>query len=53
MHAATVEQVEDILDQFLLYGQTVTSIVVSTPVPLRPLAIPQPAENPGRGSARR
>jgi len=40
MHAATVEQVEDILDQFLLYGQTVTSIVVSTPVPLRPLPVP-------------
>jgi len=41
MHAAAVEQVEEILDQFLLYGQTVSSIVVSTPVPLRPLPVPQ------------
>jgi Lrp/AsnC family leucine-responsive transcriptional regulator len=39
VHAPTVEQLEDILDQFLLYGQTVTSIVVSTPVPPRPLPL--------------
>ena len=40
VHAATVADLEDVLDQFLLYGQTVTSIVVSTPVPLRPLPLP-------------
>jgi Lrp/AsnC family leucine-responsive transcriptional regulator len=39
LHAAAMEQVEEILDQFLLYGQTVTSIVVSTPVPPRPLPV--------------
>lgn len=40
VHAPTVEQLEDVLDRFLLYGQTVTSIVVSTPVPNRPLPLP-------------
>jgi len=29
-----------VLDQFLSYGQTVSSIVVSTPVPPRPLPVP-------------
>jgi Lrp/AsnC family leucine-responsive transcriptional regulator len=40
VHAATVPGLEEVLDQFLLYGQTVTSIVVSTPVPPRPLPLP-------------
>jgi Lrp/AsnC family transcriptional regulator, leucine-responsive regulatory protein len=40
VHAATVPELEDILDQFLVHGQTVTSIVVSTPVPPRPLPLP-------------
>jgi Lrp/AsnC family leucine-responsive transcriptional regulator len=42
VHAATVPELEDLLDQFLLYGQTVSSIVVSTPVPPRPLPLPGP-----------
>jgi Lrp/AsnC family leucine-responsive transcriptional regulator len=37
VHAPAVEQLEALLDQFLTYGQTITSIVVSTPVPPRPL----------------
>jgi Lrp/AsnC family leucine-responsive transcriptional regulator len=37
VHAPSVARLEEVLDQFLLYGQTVTSIVVSTPVPPRPL----------------
>jgi Lrp/AsnC family leucine-responsive transcriptional regulator len=41
LHAASVQQLEEILDRFLLYGQTTTSIVVSTPVPPRPLPLPQ------------
>ena len=36
----TVQQLEDVLDRFLVYGQTVTSIVVSTPVPARDLPPP-------------
>jgi Lrp/AsnC family transcriptional regulator, leucine-responsive regulatory protein len=34
-----VQELETLLDQFLIYGQTVTSIVVSTPVPPRPLPV--------------
>jgi Lrp/AsnC family leucine-responsive transcriptional regulator len=37
VHATDMAQLEEILDRFLLYGQTTTSIVVSTPVPPRPL----------------
>lgn len=39
VHAPTIQDIEHILDQFLLYGQTVTSMVVSTPVPLRALPV--------------
>jgi Lrp/AsnC family transcriptional regulator, leucine-responsive regulatory protein len=39
VHAPTIAALETTLDQFLLYGQTVTSIVVSSPVPSRPLPI--------------
>jgi Lrp/AsnC family leucine-responsive transcriptional regulator len=39
-HAASVPDLEQLLDQFLTYGQTVSSIVVSTPVPPRPLPLP-------------
>jgi Lrp/AsnC family transcriptional regulator, leucine-responsive regulatory protein len=39
VHAAAIEDLEATLDRFLLYGQTITSIVVSSPVPPRPLPI--------------
>jgi Lrp/AsnC family leucine-responsive transcriptional regulator len=39
MHAAAIEDIEKTLDRFLTYGQTITSIVVSTPVPPRTLPI--------------
>ncbi len=39
IHAAGMEELETLLDQFLIYGQTVTSIVVSTPVQPRPLPV--------------
>lgn len=42
VHAPSVEGLESILDQFLTHGQTVSSLVVSTPVPPRPLPIPEP-----------
>lgn len=41
VHAPSIERLEEVLDQFLLFGQTTSSIVVSTPVPLRPLPIPE------------
>jgi Lrp/AsnC family leucine-responsive transcriptional regulator len=40
VHAPAIEELEEVLDRFLLHGQTVTSIVVSTPVPPRPLPLP-------------
>lgn len=39
VHAAAIEDLEATLDRFLLYGQTVTSIVVSSPVPPRALPV--------------
>jgi Lrp/AsnC family leucine-responsive transcriptional regulator len=40
VHAPTIGDLEEVLDKFLVYGQTVSSIVVSTPVPPRPLPPP-------------
>ena len=39
VHAPTIEDLEQVLDRFLLYGQTITSIVVANPVPPRALPI--------------
>jgi Lrp/AsnC family leucine-responsive transcriptional regulator len=39
VHAPAVDRLEAVLDRFLLYGQTITSIVVSTPVPPRALPV--------------
>jgi Lrp/AsnC family leucine-responsive transcriptional regulator len=41
VHVARIPDLEEVLDRFLLYGQTVSSIVVSTPVPPRPLPLPE------------
>jgi Lrp/AsnC family leucine-responsive transcriptional regulator len=41
VHAATIPELEATLDKFLMFGQTVSSIVVTTPVPPRPLPIPR------------
>ena len=38
--APSIEDLEQILDRFLLFGQTTTSIVVSAPVPARRPPIP-------------
>ncbi len=43
VHAATIDGLEEILDQFLQYGQTVSSIVVTTPVPARSLPVTPPS----------
>ena len=40
VHVATTEELETVLDQFLTHGQTTTSIVQSSPVPPRPLPLP-------------
>ena len=39
LHAPAISDLENVLDKFLLYGQTVTSIVVSSPVPPRQLPV--------------
>ena len=40
VHVAEVQHIEAILDRFLAYGQTTTSIVQSSPVPPRALPLP-------------
>jgi Lrp/AsnC family transcriptional regulator, leucine-responsive regulatory protein len=40
VHVAAVDELDEVLDQFLRYGQTNSSIVVSSPVPPRPLPLP-------------
>jgi Lrp/AsnC family transcriptional regulator, leucine-responsive regulatory protein len=36
-----IEQLDRLLDSFLLYGSTTTSIIQSSPVPLRPPPLPE------------
>jgi Lrp/AsnC family transcriptional regulator, leucine-responsive regulatory protein len=40
VHARAVDQFESVLDRFLLYGQTTSSIVQTVPVPPRSLPLP-------------
>ena len=35
LHLGSIEELPSVLDQFLLYGETTTSIVNATPVPRR------------------
>lgn len=41
IHMPAIDQLDQILDRFLLYGSTTTSIIQSSPVPLRPLPLPK------------
>jgi Lrp/AsnC family leucine-responsive transcriptional regulator len=45
LHGSSIGELEATLDRFLMFGQTTTSIVVTTPVPSRPL--PLPADDAG------
>jgi Lrp/AsnC family leucine-responsive transcriptional regulator len=40
VHIEAIDQLDRVLDQFLAYGQTTTSLVQSTPVPPRLLPLP-------------
>jgi Lrp/AsnC family leucine-responsive transcriptional regulator len=40
VHLPAVDQLDRLLDRFLLYGATTTSIIQSSPVPLRPPPLP-------------
>jgi Lrp/AsnC family transcriptional regulator, leucine-responsive regulatory protein len=42
LHARAIDELEEILDRFLTYGNTTTSIVVSTPVEQRNPPLPAP-----------
>ena len=41
IHVAEINKLEEVLDRFLMYGQTTSSIVQSSPVPPRPLPLPE------------
>jgi Lrp/AsnC family transcriptional regulator, leucine-responsive regulatory protein len=40
LHLESIDALDSVLDAFLIYGQTTTSIIQSSPVPLRPLPLP-------------
>ncbi len=42
VHLPSMDQLDRILDRFLAHGVTTTSIVQSSPIPLRPLPLPDP-----------
>ncbi|MFW3173046.1 Lrp/AsnC family transcriptional regulator [Geodermatophilus sp. CPCC 206100] len=48
VHVPSIQALEGVLDQFLLHGQTTTSIVVGTPVPVR---LPAPGGPAGDGGS--
>ena len=43
VYIPAIDQLDRLLDSFLLYGSTTTSIIQSSPVPLRPLPLPDDA----------
>ena len=40
IHIEALDELDHVLDQFLAYGQTTTSLIQSTPVPPRLLPLP-------------
>ena len=40
LHVRSMAHLAEVLDRFSVHGQLTTSIVVSTPVPLRPVVVP-------------
>jgi Lrp/AsnC family leucine-responsive transcriptional regulator len=41
VHGPSIEDLEAVLDCFLMFGQTTTAVVVSTPVPPRSPGLPE------------
>jgi len=41
IYVAEIDKLEEVLDRFLMYGQTTSSIVQSSPVPARALPLPE------------
>ena len=48
LHVRSMGHLADVLDRLSVHGQLTTSIVVSTPVPLRSVTPPDPAAEPER-----
>ena len=46
VHVRAVDRLEEVLDRFLAYGQTTSSIVQSSPVPPRALPLPSAGQPP-------
>src|ERR1700680_4521483 len=44
VYIPAIDQLDRLLDGFLMYGSTTTSIIQSSPVPFRPLPLPEDAE---------
>lgn len=40
VYLPSINELDQVLDQFLVYGQTTTNIIQSTPIPLRSLPLP-------------
>ncbi|MFD1412827.1 Lrp/AsnC family transcriptional regulator [Oceanobacillus jeddahense] len=45
VYIPAIDQLDRILDQFLLYGSTTTTIIQSSPVPMRPLPLGENDDN--------
>ncbi len=43
VHIPAIDQLDRLLDDFLLYGSTTTTVIQSSPVPLRPPPLPEEA----------
>ncbi len=41
LHVRDVEHLETVIDSFAFYGQTTTSIMQTSPVPYRPIGVPE------------
>ena len=52
VHIPAIDQLDRLLDSFLPYGSTTTTIIQSSPVPLRPAPLPEKGRPPTRASMR-
>ena len=48
VYIPAIDQLDRILDQFLLYGSTTTTIIQSSPIPMKSLPIEEIDENVGK-----
>lgn len=53
VYLPALENLDEVLDRFLVYGQTTTSLIQSTPVPPRDLPLPKEEAAAGSGGLNR